>query len=320
MHSINSKKNNMKVGYTIFFGLLILFLFVVIVGTRDNLFSKTYTLNLVVKETVGLKKGGSVLLGGLKVGSIKDIRFVPVDNKSQIVIELSLLQEYAGKITTGSSATIETFGLLGDKMINISLGNINENPLSHGDILKVEESFSIETAGSVVEPILQKIDSIASDINNITGNVSSGNGTLGKLLVDDSAINKLNVLLENISGIVSSVNSSKGSIGKLINEPNLYNDLTSITFNLKTITDSLASGKGTLGKFLTDSSFYTNLNELTSRLRTIVKKTEKDSTLIGGFLNDKTLYIKFNSLIDELNSLIIDIKENPDRYINVSVF
>ncbi len=320
MYSSNSKKNNMKVGYTIFSGLVILFLFVVIVGTGENLFSKTYNLKLVVRETEGLKKGGSVLLGGLKIGSIKDIRFVPIDNKNQIVIELSLLQEYAGKITTRSSAAIETFGLLGDKMINISLGNPDEKPLNDGDFLKVEETFSIETAGSVVEPILKKIDGIASDIKSITSNTALGNGTIGKLLVNDSAINKLNALLDNISGIVSKINSSKGSIGKLINEPNLYNDIAAITFNLKTVTDSLASGKGTFGKLLINDSLYNNLNDLTSGLNTIVKKTENDSTLIGGSLNDKTLYIKFNSLIDELNSLITDIKENPDRYINVSVF
>ncbi len=320
MYNVNSKKNNMKVGYTIFSGLVILFLFVVIVGTGENLFSKTYNLNLVVKETEGLKKGGSVLLGGLKIGSIRDIRFVPVENKNKIVIELSLLQEYAGKITTGSSAAIETFGLLGDKMINISLGNHDEKPLHDGDFLPVKEFFSIETAGSVVEPILQKIDGIATDIKSITGDVSTGNSTIGKLLVDDSAINKLNVLLENISAIVLSVNSSKGSIGRLVNEPNLYNDLAVITYNLRRLTDSLASGKGTLGKFLRDDSFYNNLNDLTNGLNTIVKKTENDSTLIGGSLNDKTLYIKLNSLIDELNSLITDIKENPERYINVSLF
>lgn len=320
MYNNNSKRNNMKVGYTIFFGLLILLLFVVIVGTGENLFSKTYNLNLVVKETEGLKKGGAVLLGGLKIGSIKDMRFIPINNKNQIVIELSVIQEYAGKITTGSSASIETFGLLGDKMINISLGIPDEKPLNDGDFLKVEESFSIETAGSVVEPILQKIDGIATDLKSITGNASSGNGTIGKLLVEDTAINKLNASLENLSGIVSSINTSKGSLGKLINEPNLYNDLAAVTFNLRTLTDSLTFGKGTFGKFLTDATFYNNLNDLTTGLNTIVKNTENDSTLIGGSLNDKNLYIKLNSLIDELNSLIIDIKENPDRYINVSVF
>lgn len=320
MHNINSRKNNMKVGYTIFSGLVILILFTIIVGTGENFFSKTYNLNLAVKETEGLKKGGAVLLGGLKIGNITDIEIVPEDNNNKIILELSILQEYAGKITAGSTASIETLGLLGDKMVNISLGKYNEEPLREGDFLKVKESFSLETAGTAIGPILSKLDGIVTDVKTITGKVSAGNGTIGKLLVEDSAVDKLDKIIEEITSIVSSINSSKGLIGKLINEPGLYHDLASITLNIKTITDSLASGKGTIGKLLRDDLLYNEVNNITSGLNNIIRITEKDSTLIGGSLNDKNLYIKLNTLIDELNFLVTDIRENPKRYINVSVF
>ncbi|MEW6508867.1 MAG: MlaD family protein [Bacteroidota bacterium] len=320
MYSINSKNNISKVGLTIFSGLVILFLFIVIVGTGENLFSKTYNLNLIVRETTGLKKGGSVLLGGLKVGRIKNIRFLPHNNNNQIIIELSILKEYSEKITSGSNATIETFGLLGDKMINISLGNPNERPLIDGDFIKLEESFNLESLGSELNPIIKKIDNIATDIKQISTALSSGNSTIGKLLTEDSSINKLNYLLDELSTIFSSIKSSKGTVGKFINEPKLYYDLSATIYNLKTISDSLAIGKGTIGKFLTNDSFYNHLDSLTYNLNLLIKKTENDSSLVGGSLNDKTLYKKFNTLIEDLNSLIIDIKENPKRYINVSVF
>ena len=129
----DTKKYKLRVGYTVFVGLVIFFLFIIMVGTEGNYFSKTYNLNLLVKSTQGLIEGGKVSLGGLKIGQIDKIEFTTVNNKNLVKIKLALLNKYALQITVNSFAKIESSGLLGDKLINISLGNPSERPLNEGD-------------------------------------------------------------------------------------------------------------------------------------------------------------------------------------------
>jgi phospholipid/cholesterol/gamma-HCH transport system substrate-binding protein len=116
-----------------------------------------------------------------------------------------------------------------------------------------------EVSGSLVV-ISQNFTSTSEDLSQITGNVRAGNGTLGKLVYDDSVYTSLQESLESIRKITDNI-QEENTISLLLSDPTLYYNLVAISDNVKTVTDNLAAGRGTMGKILTDDELYTNLNE-----------------------------------------------------------
>lgn len=320
MTNKDTSKYNLKVGYTIFVGLVIFFLFIIMVGTEGYYFSKTYNLNLLVKSTEGLIEGGKVSLGGLKIGQIDKIEFTVVNNQNRVKIKLALLKKYFSQITVNSFAKIETSGLLGDKMINISLGNPNETPLKEGDFLPVKESFSFDNFSDKIEPLIDNIDKFTSNLKIITDSIKSGKGSITSLMLGSDITEKLNNSLKNLNSFTANLNNRNSTLGRLVNEDNLYNDISEISMDLKEILNGIKSGKGSLGKLISNDSLYTNINQLSYKLNKTSDSLKNDSTFVGGMLNNKEGYKKLISLIDEINKLIIDIKDNPDKYVNLSIF
>jgi phospholipid/cholesterol/gamma-HCH transport system substrate-binding protein len=320
MKNTFTKIANLKVGLTVFIGLLIALIFIFLVGTEGNYFSKTYSLKLKVENVEGLTVGAPVSLGGLKIGSVKNIEFLNKNNQNQIVIDLEILEKYQPQITENSVAFFRTIGLLGDKFVDVSIGQPGQRVLGNGEYLPVKPSFSLEAIGSDLQPAAADFADVMSNLKIITENIASGKGTVGQLISDDKSGSKISSILNNLNSFSEALSNQQGSLGKLAYDPALYSSLTELTANLKSVSDSLMLGKGTLGKLLTDQSLFNNLNSVTEKLNKIIASTENDSTLAGGMLNDGKFYSNLNSVLKNLNVLIVDLKENPDRYIQLSVF
>lgn len=320
MKNTFTKIANLKVGLTVFIGLLIALIFIFLVGTEGNYFSKTYLLKLKVENVEGLTAGAPVSLGGLKIGTVKSIEFYNTQKKNQIIIDLEILEKYQPQITENSEAFFRTIGLLGDKFVDVSIGQPGQRVLGNGEFLPVKPSFSLEAIGSDLQPAAADFADVMSNLKIITDNIASGKGTIGQLVSDEKSGNKLASIVNNLNTFSEALSNQQGSLGKLAYDSALYSSLTQLTANLKIVSDSLMLGGGTFGKLLKDQSLFNNLNSASEKLNKFLSSTENDSTLIGGTLNDGKFYSNLNSVLKNLNTLIVDLKENPDRYIQLSVF
>ncbi|MGK9475420.1 MlaD family protein [Melioribacter sp. OK-6-Me] len=316
----NGKKNqSLKVGYTIFAGLVIFFVFIILVGTEGYYFSKTYTLNMYVKNTNGLIEGSKIYLGGLKVGTIDKIEFTTFGDNNLVLLRLAVLEKYKSRITVNSYAKIETSGLLGDKLINISLGNQNERPLQEGEFIQVKESVSFDNIADKIVPIVNNIEKITANIATVTDSLN-GQNKLSGLLFGIETTKNLNSTLKELNAITSKLNNGNNTFSRFINEDSLYASLKSLVDNLQNISSSLSSGRGTLGKLIKNDSIYNNLNDITGNLEKVTSSLNSDSTIAGGILNNPEGFEKLVKLLDQLANLVKDIKINPEKYFHISVF
>lgn len=311
---------NLKVGLTVFIGLMIAFILIFMVGTENYYFSNTYSLKLKVENVEGLTVGAPVTLGGLKIGSVRSIEFYNTNQKNEIIIELEILEKYQTQITKNSIAFFRTIGLLGDKFVDVSIGQPSQRALGNGEFLPVQPSFSLEAIGLDLQPAAADFAVVMSNLKFITENIVNEKGTIGRLISDEKSGNKITQIINNLNSFSEAISGRKGSLGKLTYDSLLYNNLSELTLNLKSVSDSFLVGKGTFGKLLSDGSLFNNLNSATEKLNEILQRTENDSTLIGGALNDGKFYSNLNAVLKNLNTLIIDLKENPERYVQISVF
>ena len=320
MEKSSLRFSNLKVGLTIFIGLVIFFVFIFLVGTEGNYFSSTYDLKIFVDNTEGLSEGSMVTLGGLKIGSVSDLEFTKRNGENGINITLSIKSNYKNQITNSSNATIKTIGLLGDRFVDISIGRPNDPPLSQGEFLPVNPTFSFDKLGTKIQPALDDFSRLLANLRSITDTISSGKGTIGKLINKTNTVDKFESVLRGLDKFLTTVNSKQGSLGKMAYDSTLYVKLNVLSDNLIALSDSIKQGKGSLGKFLMKDSVYYAVSSISQKLDNLVSKAEGDSTLIGGLINNKKIYNDFNSLLNELNQLVNGIKTEPEKFLHISVF
>ncbi len=321
---MNNKKltlRKLKVGITVFLGLVVLFIFLFLVGSENNVFVSTYRLNIFLSNIQGLTNGSIVSLGGMKIGNVESFEFSKKNDVNGIVTSLKIPEKYKNMITVKSYAMLKTIGLLGSMTVDISMGQIGEKPLEDNDFLTVKPTLSFESFADKMNPVLDDIAGTMKNLNKITNKLAKGEGSLGRLLDDPAALNNLESVLNNLNSITKAIVNKKGSIGKLTYDTSLYDNLSLLSNNLNEITDSLKDGKGSLGKLLSSDVLYSKISSISDRFDKLLSKTERsDSTMIGGLFNDSKMYRQFNSLIHDLNALIKDLKEHPDNYVQFSVF
>lgn len=317
------KLSKLKVGLTVLTGIAILVFFVAVVGTESNLFTKTYTLKFFVTDMEGLADGSMVTLGGLKIGKVKKMEFSQINGVNGITISISMSKEYQKMITEKSYASIKGIGMLGDKYVDITMGNPTEIVLEDGQFINVAPSFSLEKGVKNLEDkvttTLSNVDSVLMEFKSVTSKINSGEGTVGKLINSSSLYDNLNSVSGKFSRITDAIIEKRGTLGKTIYDDELYSNLQFATSNIKTITEDLKSGKGTIGKLLASDSVYYDVKSISEKLDTMMTNINGNST-VGKLLNDDEMYKRFIIMIKEFNSLLTDIKKNPKKYINISIF
>lgn len=311
---------NLKVGITVLIGIIIFFVFVTLIGTEINYFSKTKTYKIFISNVEGFSVGSMVALGGLKIGSVEDIGFAKKDGVNGVDVSFTVNEKYQNQITINSVASIKNKGLLGDKYIDISIGQVGETPLESNSYLPLAQQITLESFTNKLAPMMDNLSGILENLNTITSSLSNKESAMGILLNDKEAGTELKLVIRKLNQFATTISDKNGTLGKLANDATLYNNLSSLTNNLSEMTKSLNDGEGTLGKLLNDDKLYDQFNGISKRLDNLLAKTESDSTMIGGMLNDGEMYKQFNSLIIDLDKLLIDLKENPDRYVQFSVF
>lgn len=317
------KLSKLKVGLTVLIGIILLLFFVTVVGTESNLFTKNYTLKFFVTDIEGLANGSMVTLGGMKIGQVKKFEFTQIDGVNGIIINISMPTEYQRMITEKSVATIKGIGVLGDKYVDISIGKPTEKPLDDKQFITVASSFNLENGVQNIESkataTFENIDSVLKDLKNVTSKINNGEGTVGKLINSSSLYDNLNSVSDKFNKITNAIIEKRGTLGKTIYDDALYSNLQYTTANIKTLTEDLKSGKGTIGKLLTSDSIYNNMKSISEKLDSLMTNVNGNST-VGKLLNDDEVYNKLIMTIKEFNNLLIDIRKNPKKYINLSIF
>jgi phospholipid/cholesterol/gamma-HCH transport system substrate-binding protein len=93
----------------------------------------------------------------------------------------------------------------------------------------------------------------------------------------------------------------------------------STTSNLDSITGRISRGEGTAGKLISDAELYNRLNSLSDRIDKVVAGLQQGDGTAGQLLRDRQLYENMNGTMVELRSLIVEIKKDPRKYLNVRV-
>jgi len=289
----------------------------------NDIFSKQRIYYTKYENVGGLTKSNSVTVNGFKVGLVKDIYF-DKGNSHKLVVEFMLTADNF-EIPNGTKAKLVS-DLLGTTSINLMLGT-EEGYLEEGDTLvsEIEEdllagitdlSSSLATTKVKADRLFESIDSLVGDLhfafkpsNNTSSlkealigleatmnNLKSASGRIDNVLAEDGNLAKI---LADVEGFTSTLNENKDEIDNLLN-------------NLSSLSDSLAAAEL--------ASTINNANKTFEELALAIEKINNGEGTVGKLFKDDSVYNNLEAATRNLDSLFVDIKANPNRYVHVSVF
>ena len=294
------KKKEILVGLTVALALVLLFVGInflkgVNVFKAANYYYATYT------DVAGLSTSAPVTINGFKVGQVRSVEY-QYDNPGHVVVEFSV--DKALRIPQGSQAVITT-DLLGTATIALRMGADRSAFYSVGDTVATGVDAGLMSAVSndvmpAVSAIIPKIDSLITGLNT---------------LVSDPALSASVRRMDNITAdLGASVQSLRTVMAAM--EP-VSRNVTSITANVDTISGNLSTVSGELAAAL--DSIMGELNRTVANLEQLTAALNNPDSSIGRLTSDPELYNNINSTVMSLDSLFVDIKRNPKRYISIKL-
>ncbi len=290
----------LRVGILVTVSVLILTIVIVMLGQKANIFTRKYTLRTMLSRVEGLTVGAPVWLAGVEVGNVKAIKFTDLSKGGKIEVLLSINRSVMEMIREDSVAIITSKGLLGDKIIYITVGSRDKKQVEPGGILPSEEFTDFAT-------VLEKLSSALSKLSDLSERI-------------DAFTAELNKISRKTDAVLSKIESGKGTLGKLISDEEIYNNLKSAVKNLNSVVADINSERGFIGKLLKDPALYDRLNKASERMNSFVEKLDKGEGTLGRLAGDEKLYKDLEETTRSLKELIKDIRENPKKYLTIKVF
>ncbi len=294
------------------------FLYNFLRGTK--VFSTGRTFYAKYENVSGLQVTKPVSINGLTVGKVDKIEIV--DGKPlTFIVEFTINKDI--KFSKNTIAQIYSPGLMQSSEMQLILdydGEIAQD----GDFLKSGISGGLlGDIGGQIEPTQQKLDTVLVTMNRTLSAVER--------LLDNDNQNNIKVLIENLNRTVGSFNETARSFSSTSTSANelIKDNQKVVNSTLNNANAMLASAKTSAEKFgqtadklnnLQLEKTLTNFETASENLKELLNRIERGDGTLGSLVNDKTMYNNLNEATKNLNDLMIDLKQNPNRYVNISVF
>jgi phospholipid/cholesterol/gamma-HCH transport system substrate-binding protein len=327
------RKLEIKVGIFVSVAIAFLVATIVVLGSEDNLFERSYTLSAKFTDIAGLRNGAAVRLAGMDCGLVSSVAFPKNLEDSSIHITLRVSERCSDRIRGDSLAEIQSQGLLGDKFIALTVGSTASNPLEEGSWLESKDPVELMSYLDGVPEIVKNIQSITHKIDVMLGSedgrsagksimgilesiraileeVEKGDGVIHALVYDKGSGDKLKSVLRsvdlvasNAAEITDAIKTGDGALHALIYEDKVSEMLTNLTDasdKIDTLLADIQTGNGLIHDLVyTDAgqSVLADLKDVSSDMKDIVASVKRGEGTIGGLLADPTLYQDVKTLL-----------------------
>lgn len=298
---VTDNRRKITVGIFIFIGLVIFVLGIFTLGSQKKAFIKSFSINVVFEDIQGLKAGDNVWFSGVKIGTIKKIKFY---GTSQVQVFMNIEEQAQKYIHKDASASISSDGLIGNKIIVIDGGTPKFPFIEDGDRIKVNTTLSTDEIMKTLQVNNKNLVDITTDFKTLSANLVAGKGTAGALLSDEE-------MAGDFRNIVSNLQNTTVAANKMAAELNAF----SRTLNTK---------EGLANKMLTDTVIFarlrTSVNEfqqaaksasaLTENLNNAAGRLNQTDNAAGLLLNDEQTAEQLRRIMQNLEGSSQKLDEN----------
>lgn len=256
-------KRLFRVGMFSLIGFMILMVGVFVIGDKQNLFSTTFTIFAEFRTVGGLKSGALVTINGIKVGTVSNVELM-IDTGSYVRVDMIIDEDAQRFVRTSTIATISQQGIIGDKLIELTMVDAHAPLLADGTQIKTIEPTNYEALLEDAQGAVKNSQNITASLDTLFLRFRRGEGTLGKFLTDDEAYLGLVRVTNSTEQLLNETNAQLASVTTTLNRA--ATNVDAITVEGQKLVADIGSGKGTLGALLYNRSLYDSLESLTGTL------------------------------------------------------
>ena len=283
-------------------------LFIVEFLRGKEIFSKNNTYYIIYPSVDGIEVSTAVTVGGFPAGRISEIQYnrESADYSVQVSISRQL------SIPEDSRMLIYSSDIRGPKKIKVAAGT-SSVPASAGDTLTGGfEADMLSTLAGSISPVAAGLDTLIQNLNTAVTSVN--------LLLSESNREQVSALLSTLSSTADDLSVLSGTLRDRSPE------ISDIILRLNSISAALDSAAASAGNTLANAEEITaglrdaGLGAAVDSIRILTGRLQDPSGSIGRLITSDSLYNSITRLSNDLDSLIRGIKEDPKKYIKISVF
>lgn len=281
-----------------------------------NILKDTDHYYALYNEIGGLEEASPVYLNGYEVGLVENIRLTD-DPGNRLLVRFTLRKNL--KIPKNSKSVIYNSDLMGTKAIKLKFTN-RQQYYSNGDTLPTGLEASVtEQIYTEIQPIKSRAEKVISSLDSVL------------MVFDHLTRNNIRHSISNIHQTSANLRQSSQELNQMLSQNHqqisgIVNDAASVTSNLKNHNQQIANSLNNLSD-ISDTLKQANLNQTLGHLENTLASTDsllmgikRGKGTLGMMATDDSLYINLKETTKNMDALVRDMKENPGRYIHISVF
>src|SRR5947208_5658048 len=225
-----------RVGFLVFVALAILVATIMSLGGEQKFWERKVQYEVHFARTNGLQVGAPVSLTGVAIGSVAEMRFPSDPAAAYIEVAIGVTRNVAPRLRENSVATIRTYGLLGDRYIELTAGSPDAAPVPPGGLLSSIDPIDYEAVLGQSGDIVTNIVEVTASLKDVLGAIQRGEGLLGAMVrnreLGASTLVDLQHTMTNVQQttralekILRRVDRGEGMLGQLTSDTNEAREL-----------------------------------------------------------------------------------------------
>jgi phospholipid/cholesterol/gamma-HCH transport system substrate-binding protein len=268
--------------------------------------SSGYPLYVKFAWGQNLKPGQPVLLAGVNVGGVRDVKL-----RDDGYLDVILRVNDDIKVPKNSFASVKPIGIFGDAAVALTPKGPSRVSYAPNDTVPVGPS------DTDIQAIMNRVDSIGATVQLMTK-------TLNQELIASGGFKDMRKTLANAAELSANASRLSVQLNAIAAEQNRNLTATMASFRRAASAVDSAQIDSTLKNFRTSSASLTriasNLDSTTKKVNSLVGGIERGEGTVGKFMKDTLLYRDLRGLVTQADSVLADLKANPKKYINLRIF
>ncbi len=314
-----------RVGIFVLVGLALFIGMVYVLGARARLFEARDTIHADFTEVGGLAEGATVRLAGVQIGRVTAVN-LPAQPGGKVRVDLTIARRYAGRIRKNSVARIDTQGLLGDKIIEITVGSSEAGPVRPGDAIAARDPTDIGAIMNQGAETVQNVAALAESLRVLAQTLNQSK------IIDDTAATMATArrateqIARDTSSVMADAKRITGQVGRLVDqvekgngwahallydEPTALRQLNGMLASVKTVLDRVERGEGAAGVFTSAESTVAARRFVAAmdRFGQMAERPDENEGLLPGLLFDP----RYKGVLEDLRVVTHNLREVSDR-------
>lgn len=276
-------------------------------GAKSRLFESKYTIHAEFTEVGGLTEGATVRLAGVQIGRVTEVH-LPSQPGGKVRVDLAIATRFADRVRKDSVARIETQGLLGDKIVEVTVGSSGAAPTQEGDVIASRDPADL---GQVVSEGAQTVKDVAALAATLR---ETADALKQSRLIEDAGATMANArkVTDQIARIANEVERGRGWAHALIyEEPVALRQLNALIATTQKLVDRIERGEGAAGVLTSERSTAAarRLVDAMDRLGRTVQQPGDDAGVLPALLFDP----RYRVVLEDLRVMARNFREVSDR-------